>query len=98
MRWAAPWPPEIHCYMPRGSKLSTERVRPSRGRPPGPPGRVRPHRVVTFVTDTEIAKLEQICRKEMKSLSAVTHEILSRSLRRRERSRHRASDNGGLNE
>jgi len=39
--------------------------------------------VVTFVTDAEMAKLEQICQGEDKSLSAVTHEILSRSLRRR---------------
>ena len=69
--------------MPRRSIPSTERVRPQRGRPPGPPERVRPHRVVTFVTDAEMTKLEQICQGEEKSLSAVAHEILSRSLRRR---------------
>jgi hypothetical protein len=39
--------------------------------------------VVTFVTHAEMAKLEQICDSEQKSLSAVTHQILSRSLRRR---------------
>jgi len=38
---------------------------------------------VTFVTHAEMAKLEQICQGEEKSLSAVAHEILSRSLRRR---------------
>ena len=41
--------------MPRRSIPSTERVRPPRGRPPSPPERVRPHRVVTFVTDAEMA-------------------------------------------
>jgi hypothetical protein len=44
---------------------------------------VRPHRVVTFVTHSEMEKLEQICESEEKSLSAVAHEILARSLRRR---------------
>jgi len=39
--------------------------------------------VVTFVTHAEMEKLEQICESEEKSLSAVAHEILSRSLRRR---------------
>ena len=57
--------------------------RPRRGRPPALPGRARPHRVVTFLTDAEMAKLEQICESEEKSLSAVAHEILARSLSRR---------------
>jgi hypothetical protein len=39
--------------------------------------------VVTFVTHAEMAKLEQLCESEEKSLSAVAHQILSRSLRRR---------------
>jgi hypothetical protein len=39
--------------------------------------------VVTFVTHAEIEKLERICESEDKSLSAVAHEILARSLRRR---------------
>ena len=56
-----------------------------RGRPPAPEDQVRPHRVVTFVTHAEMAKFEQICENEQKSLSAVTHQILSRSLRRRGR-------------
>jgi len=43
--------------------------------------------VVTFVTHAEMERLEQICQGEEKSLSAVAHEILSRSLRRRGRTR-----------
>jgi hypothetical protein len=39
--------------------------------------------VVTFVTHAEMEKLEQICEGQEKSLSAVAHEILARSLRRR---------------
>lgn len=58
-----------------------------RGRPPAPAERVRPHRVVTFVTHEEMAKLERICESEDKSLSAVAHDILARSLRRREPAR-----------
>lgn len=58
-----------------------------RGRPPAPPERARPHRVVTFVTHAEMAKLEQMSEDAEKSLSAVAHEILSRSLRHRNRRR-----------
>ncbi len=50
------------------------------GRPPGPPGKVRPHRVVTYVTNAELAKRERIADREAKPLSAVVHQILSRSL------------------
>ena len=38
---------------------------------------------MTFVTHAEMEKLEQICESQEKSLSAVAHEILARSLRRR---------------
>ena len=72
--------------------------RPARGRPPGPPDRVRPHRLVTFVTQAEMAQLRQICINEDKSLSALTHEILSRALRRRKPSTDRVSDIGGQDE
>ncbi len=69
--------------MPRKSEARSRAGRPPRGRPPVAPDRVRPHRVVTFVTHAEMAKLARLCESEDKSLSAVTHEILSRSLRRR---------------
>ncbi len=52
------------------------------GRPPGPPQKVRPNRVVTYVTNAELAKLERIADREGKPLSAVVHQILSRSLER----------------
>jgi len=44
---------------------------------------VRSHRVVTFVTDAEMAQLELLSESEDRSLSAVAHDILARSLRRR---------------
>jgi len=50
------------------------------GRPPGPPETARPHRVVTFVTRGELEKLEDIAEREERSLSAVTHRLLSRAL------------------
>ncbi len=69
--------------MPRKSEARSSAGRPPRGRPPVAPDQVRPHRVVTFVTHAEMATLARLCESEDKSLSAVTHEILSRSLRRR---------------
>jgi hypothetical protein len=42
---------------------------------------------VTFVTHAEMAKLEQMSEDAEKSLSAVAHQILSRSLRHRNRTR-----------
>ena len=50
------------------------------GRPPGPPETARSHRVVTFVTRGELEKLEEIAEREDRSLSAVTHRLLSRAL------------------
>jgi hypothetical protein len=52
------------------------------GRPPGPPQKVRSNRVVTYVTNVELAKLERIADREEKPLSAIVHEMLSRSLAR----------------
>ena len=52
------------------------------GRPPGPPQKVRSNRVVTYVTNAKLAKLERIADREGKPLSAVVHEILARSLGR----------------
>jgi hypothetical protein len=47
---------------------------------------------VTFVTDAEWAELHRLAQDEDKSLSALTHEIVSRSLRRRGRPRGRSKD------
>jgi hypothetical protein len=69
-----------------------------RGRPPAPPDRVRPCRLVTFVTHAEKAQLRRMSEAEGKSISALAHEILSRSLRRRRRLQDPSSDDGGLNE
>jgi hypothetical protein len=53
------------------------------GRPPGAPESIRHRRVVTLMTDAEFEKLTKIAEKDGKSLSALTHEILLRFLRRR---------------
>jgi len=66
-----------------GAKVEEPAWRARRGRRPGPPDRVRPRRVVTFVTEAEMTQLKQISETEDKSLSALAHEILARSLRRR---------------
>ncbi len=55
----------------------------SRGRPPRAPESVRRNRVVTLITDAEFEKLTKLAEKEGKSVSALTHEVLSRFLRRR---------------
>lgn len=53
------------------------------GRPPAAPESIRRKRVVTLVTNDEFEKLTKIAEKEGKSVSALTHEILVRFLRRR---------------
>ncbi len=53
------------------------------GRPPGAPESIRRKRVVTLITDSEFEKLTKIAEKEGKSVSALTHEVLLRFLRRR---------------
>ncbi len=47
------------------------------GRPPLNPETARSNRIVTFVTNSEMAKLERIVDQEKTSLSAVVHRILS---------------------
>jgi len=51
------------------------------GRPRQNPESVRSNRVVTFVTNIELAKLERIADEKRISLSAVVHQILSEFLR-----------------
>jgi len=57
--------------------------RPRMGRPPHPPEKRRHNRVVTFVTDSELAQLERMAGKRDETLSALVHGILKRSLSRR---------------
>ena len=47
------------------------------GRPRENPESVRSNRVVTFVTNSELANLERIADEKRMSLSAVVHQILS---------------------
>jgi hypothetical protein len=53
------------------------------GRPPSSLDTVRRNRVVTMVTDAELAKLKSLVEAEGKSLSFVVHDVLSRYLKRR---------------
>ena len=57
------------------------RVRQRMGRPRRNPESVRSNRIVTFVTNRELAKLERMTEQERKSLSAVVHRIVSGFLR-----------------
>ena len=47
------------------------------GRPRENPESLRSNRVVTFVTNSELANLERIADEKRMSLSAVVHQILS---------------------
>ncbi len=51
------------------------------GRPRLNPETVRSNRIVTFVTNNELAKLERKADQERVSLSSVVHQILSEFLR-----------------
>ena len=51
-----------------------------RGRPSTVPEKARSKRVVTFVTTSELAELEQIAEEEDRSLSAVVHRIIVQHL------------------
>ena len=55
-----------------------------RGRPPGPSGSVRPHRVVTFVTTSEFERLSEIADVSGKSLSVIVHDLVALGLGRGE--------------
>ena len=59
--------------------LSTGRQR--LGRPRLDPKTVRSNRIVTFVTNSELTKLERKADQERVSLSSVVHRILSGSLK-----------------
>ena len=51
------------------------------GRPPLNPEEVRSNRIVTFVTNSEMAKLERKADQERVSLSSVAYQILSKFIR-----------------
>ena len=51
------------------------------GRPRLNPETVRSNRIVTFVTNSELAKLEHKANQERVSLSAAVHRILSEFLK-----------------
>jgi hypothetical protein len=50
------------------------------GRPPSPPGEVRGNRVVTFVTDTQLAELQRLALQDGTSLSGICFRILQANL------------------
>lgn len=56
--------------------MSQEKTFTRRGRPPLPPDEVRANRVVTFVTDPELAILKKISRRESDTLSSICHRII----------------------
>ena len=59
-------------------KTSGQDIRKHRmGRPRENPESVRSNRVVTFVTNSELADLERLADEKRMSLSAVVHKILS---------------------
>jgi hypothetical protein len=47
-----------------------------RGRPRIDQRKVRSNRIVSFVTDTELEKLERLAQEDDRSLSAVVHRII----------------------
>ena len=52
-------------------------VKKSLGRPPFPQEIARNNRVVTFVTDAELQKINAIATEQQQSLSAACHGMLS---------------------
>jgi len=62
------------------TKAKYKRNKNKLGRPRLPRGATRPHRIVTFVTDDELTRIERIVKDSNKSLSAVCHELLVKNL------------------
>ena len=64
-------------------KTTDQNIRKHRmGRPRENPESVRSNRVVTFVTNRDLADLERIAEEKSMSLSAVVHQILSKFLKK----------------
>ncbi len=62
-------------------KATQRKERKQMGRPRLNPETVRSNRIVTFVTNSELAKLERIVDQESVSHSSAVHQILSKFLR-----------------
>jgi hypothetical protein len=62
-------------------KVTQGKERNQMGRPRLNPETVRSNRIVTFVTNSEMAKLERKADQERVSLSSAVHQILSEFLR-----------------
>jgi len=62
-------------------KVTQRKERKQMGRPRLNPETVRSNRIVTFVTNSELAKLERTADQESVSHSAIVHQILSEFLR-----------------
>ncbi|MEH6549274.1 MAG: hypothetical protein V7711_17235 [Pseudomonadales bacterium] len=50
--------------------------KPKLGRPKSTQNVARPNRIVTFVTNSELDKLEQVASDEERSMAAVVHRII----------------------
>jgi hypothetical protein len=61
-------------------KVTLRKERKQMGRPRLNPETVRSNRIVTFVTNSELAKLERIADQESVSHSSAVHQILSKFL------------------
>jgi hypothetical protein len=57
-------------------KNSSATEKPKRGRPKSARNVARPHRIVTFVTELEKERLEQVTLDEERSMAAVVHRII----------------------
>jgi hypothetical protein len=55
---------------------SSSKSTPKRGRPKTARNLARPHRIVTFVTETERALLKRAALEEERSMAAVVHRII----------------------
>lgn len=53
------------------------------GRPPAPPETVRSHRLVTFVTGSELDAIKTIANEMGESMSRVCHRLILKSLHSR---------------
>ena len=62
-------------------KVTQGKERKQMGRPRLNPETVRSNRIVTFVNNSEMAKLERKADQERESLSSAVHQILSEFLK-----------------
>jgi len=53
-----------------------------RGRPPSAPETVRSHRVVTFVTESELIQLQRLAEHRQLALSGAVHQIIVAELQK----------------